>query len=47
VARAGFLRGRPDRRPPATLDEAAEEVELFHAYCDAGLWNEADGVYAR
>jgi hypothetical protein len=20
-------------------------VELFHAYCDAGLWNEADGVY--
>jgi hypothetical protein len=45
VARAGFLRGRPDRRPPATLEEAREEVELFHAYCDAGLWNEADGVY--
>jgi hypothetical protein len=44
-ARAGFLRGRPDRRPPATLEEAREEVELFHAYCDAGLWNEADGVY--
>jgi tetratricopeptide (TPR) repeat protein len=44
-ARAGFLRGRPDRRPPATLNEAREEVELFHAYCDAGLWNEADGVY--
>lgn len=43
--RAGFLRGRPDRRPPATLDESREEVELFHAYCDAGLWNEADGVY--
>lgn len=45
TARAGFLRGRPDRRRPATLEEAAEEVELFHAYCDAGLWNEADGVY--
>jgi hypothetical protein len=45
VARAGFLRGRPDRRPPAALEEARAEVELFHAYCDAGLWNEADGVY--
>jgi hypothetical protein len=44
-ARAGFLRGRPDRRPPGSLNEAREEVELFHAYCDAGLWNEADGVY--
>jgi hypothetical protein len=44
-ARAGFLRGRPDRRPPATLEQAREEVELFHAYCDAGLWNEADGTY--
>jgi tetratricopeptide (TPR) repeat protein len=44
-ARAGFLRGRPDRRPPATLAESLEEVELFHAYCDAGLWNEADTVY--
>jgi hypothetical protein len=44
-ARAGFLRARPDRRPPATLAEAREEVELFHAYCDAGLWNEADSVY--
>jgi hypothetical protein len=43
--RAGFLRGRPDRRPPASLEQAREEVELFHAYCDAGLWNEADGVY--
>jgi hypothetical protein len=43
--RAGFLRGRPDRRQPDTLEEAREEVELFHAYCDAGLWNEADGVY--
>lgn len=43
-ARAGFLRGRPDRRPPASLEEAREEVELFHAYADAGLWNEADGT---
>ena len=43
-ARAGFLRGRPDRRKPATLEEAREEIELFHAHCDAGLWNEADGV---
>lgn len=45
VARAGFLRGRPDRRPPASLEEAREEVELFHAYADAGLWNEADSVF--
>lgn len=43
-ARAGFLRGRPDRRPPASLAEAREEVELFHAYCDAGLWCEADST---
>ncbi len=43
-ARAGFLRGRPDRRRPATLEEAREEVELFFAYCEAGLWNEADGT---
>src|SRR5262245_61464264 len=43
-ARAGFLRGRPGRRRPATLTEAREEVELFHAYCDAGLWDEADGA---
>lgn len=42
AVRAGFLRARPDRRPPRTLDEAHEEVEMFHAYCDAGLWNEAD-----
>lgn len=42
--RAGFLRGRPDRRRPDSLEEARAEVELFHAYCDAGLWNEADGV---
>ncbi len=45
-ARAGFLHGRPDRRRPATLEEAREEVELFHAYCDAGLWAEADAAYA-
>ena len=44
-ARAGFLRGRPDRRRPATLEQAREEVEMFHAYCDAGLWNEADSAY--
>jgi hypothetical protein len=44
-ARAGFLRGRPDRKAPATLDVAQEEVELFHAYCDAGLWNEADSTF--
>jgi hypothetical protein len=42
--RAGFLRGRPDRRRPDTLEQAREEVELFHAYADAGLWNEADGT---
>jgi tetratricopeptide (TPR) repeat protein len=46
AARAGFLRGRPDRRPPRTLAEAREEVELFHAYCEAGLWSEADGTLA-
>jgi hypothetical protein len=44
-ARAGFLRGRPDRRRPDSLEEAREEIELFFAYCDGGLWNEADGVY--
>ncbi len=44
-ARAGFLRGRPDRRPPQSLEEAREEVELFHAYADAGLWNEADRTF--
>ena len=43
-ARAGFLRGRPDRAKPASLAEAREEVELFHAYVKAGLWNEADGA---
>ncbi len=45
-ARAGFLRGRPDRRKPATLEEAREDVEMFHAYCDAGLWDEADAAFA-
>jgi len=45
TARAGFLRGRPDRRRPESLEEAREEVEMFHAYCDAGLWNEADSAY--
>jgi hypothetical protein len=44
TARAGFLRGRPDRQPPVSLEQAREEVELFHAYCDAGLWNEADST---
>ena len=44
TARAGFLRGRPDRRPPTSLAETHEECELFHAYCDAGLWNEADSI---
>jgi hypothetical protein len=43
-SRAGFLRGRPDRRAPQSLEEAREEVELFHAYADAGLWNEADST---
>jgi hypothetical protein len=45
AVRAGFLRGRPDRRPPDTLEEAREEVELFHAYIAAGLWNEADSTF--
>lgn len=45
VARAGFLRGRPDRRRPATLAEAREAIELFHAHCDAGWWAEADSEY--
>lgn len=43
-SRAGFLRNRPDRQPPQSLDEAHEEVELFHAYAEAGLWNEADST---
>jgi hypothetical protein len=45
TARAGFLRGRPDRHRPASLEEAREDIELFHAYCDAGLWDEADRAY--
>jgi hypothetical protein len=45
TARAGFLRGRPDRKPPTSLEQAREEVELFSAYCDAGLWNEADSIF--
>ena len=45
ASRAGFLRGRPDRRPPQSLEDAREEVELFHAYADAGLWNEADSTF--
>jgi hypothetical protein len=45
LARAGFLRGRPERARPDTLEQAQEEIELFHAYCDAGLWNEADTTY--
>lgn len=43
-ARAGFLRGRPDRGRAASLEEARAEVELFHAWCDAGLWPEADAA---
>jgi tetratricopeptide (TPR) repeat protein len=42
--RAGFLRGRPDRRRPETFEEAREEVEMFHAYADAELWTEADSA---
>jgi tetratricopeptide (TPR) repeat protein len=44
LARAGFLRGRPDRRKPESLAEASGEVEMFHAYIEAGQWNEADRV---
>ncbi len=43
--RAGFLSGRPDRRRAATLEEMREEIELFHAYGDAGLWEEADRTF--
>jgi hypothetical protein len=42
AARAGFLHGRPDRKRAASLEEAREDVELFHAYADAGLWEEAE-----
>jgi hypothetical protein len=44
-ARAGFLRGRPDRRRAQDLEEARQDVELFHAFCEAGLWNEADNAF--
>jgi hypothetical protein len=44
-ARADFLHGRPDRRRAASLEEAREDIELFHAYCDAGLWEEAARVF--
>ena len=48
--------GRAQRRPascaagptaaaPTTLEEAREEVEMFHAYADAGLWTEADSAF--
>jgi hypothetical protein len=46
AARADFLRGRPDRRRAATLEEARGAVELFHAWCEAGLWHEADATFA-
>ncbi len=46
AARAGFLRGRPDRRRAETLEEARGEIELFHAWCEAGLWQEADATFA-
>ncbi|MGL4552745.1 MAG: hypothetical protein ACRC33_16340, partial [Gemmataceae bacterium] len=45
AARAGFLRGRPDRRTPATLEEAGPAVELFHAHLDAGNYAEADAAF--
>lgn len=44
-ARAGFLRGRPDRRTPATLEEAGPAIELFHAHLDAGNFAEADAAF--
>src|SRR5207245_8075931 len=44
TARAGFLYARPDRRKPGTLDEARADVELFHSYCQGGLWDEAERV---
>ena len=46
ASRAGFLRGRPDRRRAANLSEAGEAIEQFHAFCDAGLWVEADSALA-
>ncbi|MFO0880145.1 MAG: ATP-binding protein [Gemmataceae bacterium] len=44
LARAGFLRGRPDRRRPDSLEEARPAIELFHAHAEAGLWAEADSA---
>ncbi|MFM7149813.1 MAG: hypothetical protein ACKO23_08220, partial [Gemmataceae bacterium] len=44
-SRAGFLRGRPDRLRPETMEDARESLELFFAYCDAQLWAEADSIY--
>jgi hypothetical protein len=46
LARAGFLRGRPDRKVAGDLSQARPEIELFHAYSDAGLWEEADAAFA-
>jgi hypothetical protein len=46
LARAGFLRGRPDRKLATDLAHAGPEIELFHAYCDAGFWEEADAAFA-
>jgi hypothetical protein len=46
LARAGFLRGRPDRQAAQDLAHAGPEIEMFHAYCDSGLWEEADGALA-
>src|SRR5262249_31030522 len=34
-----------DGRPPGSLEAAHEEVGLFLAYCDAGLWSEADSPF--
>jgi hypothetical protein len=45
TARAGFLSGRPNRRRACKLEEAREDIELFHAYCDARMWEEAERTY--
>jgi tetratricopeptide (TPR) repeat protein len=47
TARAGFLRGRPDRRRPASLEEVGPWVEQFHAHIEAGHFDEADALYVR
>ena len=39
------IRGSARPTASASMTQAREEIELFHAYCDAGLWNEADSVY--